>query len=242
MNTLLLATGIVNNAQEVIEPSTPMEQGVFQGQVAVIYAESGDRSFRESELAYNNTLLLYGVLPHIELRLGIDVTSSGTRANGLLIEDRLQGTTPLLLGAKTRLIAQKKGLPEVGIMGHVYIPLTASTDLKPLYTGYDMVLLTTHEINEKNFVLTNLGAVTGGDSRDIITFYTAAYNYFVSDNFSINPEFYGEFIPAERPLHFADLGFSYYFNDTNQLDINIGTGLNNEQNFLTSLRYTFTIH
>ncbi|KQC32494.1 hypothetical protein AAU57_03455 [Nonlabens sp. YIK11] len=227
--------------QEVVEPATTMNPGEFQAQIATIYTESRELRFRESEIAYNNTLLLYGIVPNLELRLGIDITSSETRENGLLINDRLQGTTPLQVGAKYRFIQQTEAFPEVSVMSHVFLPLTASSDNKPDYLGYDLWLLGLHQLNDQHALLANIGAATGGDSRDILPLYILAHNWLPFEKWGLNTEVYGEFPKDSVAMHYFDIGISHFFKPTIQLDLNAGRGLNNNQTILASVRLTYTI-
>ena len=174
MMTSFTASGF---AQELIEPATTMNTGEFQAQIAVIYTENSEFRFRESVLTYNNTLLLYGIFPNMELRLGIDVNSSETTDGGARIGDRTNGTTPLQIGAKYRFFQQTESTPEISVMSHVFLPLTASSDNKPDYTGYDLWVLGLHQINDQHAVLVNIGAATGGDSRGILPLYILAHNW-----------------------------------------------------------------
>lgn len=62
--------------------------------------------------------------------------------------------------------------------------------------------------------------------------YTIAYGYSISDRFGVYAEVYGDFPEDGVASHSWDGGFTYLVKDNLQLDILVGSGIENSQKLL----------
>ena len=169
---------------------------------------------------YNTTLLRYGLLDNLELRLGFDNTKVKFNSNTIA-----SGFSPLLLGVKIGITEEKGALPEIAFIGHVNMPFLASNDFDTKSTGTDFRFSLSHTLSERSSLGYNLGMAWDGDITTASYIYTIAYGYSISDKVGAYFELYGD-IPEDSSFnHLWDAGFTYLVSDNIQLDVSGGTGI-----------------
>src|SRR5690606_21810085 len=90
------------------ESSALVSKGFFQVETGFYYEEEEEISFLEKTWVYNTTLLRYGLLENLELRLGIDFLDRTRYIDGEITEPGT-GFSPLMLGVKIG-IAEENGI------------------------------------------------------------------------------------------------------------------------------------
>ena len=139
-------------------------------------------------------------------------------------------------------IAQEKGwLPEIGLIGHIFLPFTANQEVRPEFTSTDFRFAFNHTLSEKSGIAYNLGAQWGNDSPEIAYIYTLAYGYSITEKLGAYVEVYGDFPEDNSANHFWDAGLTYAIAPLVQLDATVGQSITAGQDILLSAGISFRI-
>ncbi|WP_299437706.1 transporter [uncultured Aquimarina sp.] len=225
---------LVTDRPDQTESPTVVPKGYLQIETGAFYEDAGEDAFKQKTTTFNTTLLRYGLLDNLELRIGWDFAETKTEINGTELDDVESGLSPLLLGAKIAITEEKGWLPEIGLLGHLYLPFTAGKDFRPENTGVDFRFSFAHTLSEKSSFSYNLGAAWGDDSPEAAYVYTIVYGYSITDSLGIYAELYGDFPEDSSANHLWDAGFTYLLSDSIQLDATVGSGITEGQNLLLS--------
>lgn len=226
---------IVTDRPDQTESPTLVPKGYIQIETGGFYVEDeDDNDFKTTSLGYNTTLLRYGLLDNLELRLGWDNVQTEFEANGQELDNTLNGFSTMLLGVKVGITEEIGWLPEIGLLGHLNLPFLAGQDYRPETTGADFRFSFAHTLSEKSSFSYNLGAKWGDDSPEIAYLYTLVYGLSLSDSIGFYAELYGDFPEDSSANHLWDAGFTYLAQPNLQFDLTVGTGFNTDQKFLLS--------
>lgn len=232
---------LITDRPDATESPTALPKGFLQVETGAFYESFEDKGIKSENYTYNTTLVRYGLLQNLELRLGWDFVEGITKINGTALDDVKSGLNPLLFGFKTT-IAQENGLmPEIGFLGHLYMPFTAGLDYKPETTGVDFRFSFAHTLSEKASIAYNLGAAWRDDSPEAAYLYTVAYGYSITDKLSAYTELYGDFPENSKANHLWDAGFTYLISNNVQLDATVGSSITKGQDLLLSTGVSFRI-
>jgi len=181
---------------------------------------------------YNNTLIRFGILKNLELRLAFAVSETREGLNNEDLKVVASGFSPLVLGAKVAITEEKGLLPDIGLMIHMSFPFLASEDYKPETTGVSFRFAFAHTLSEKSSLSYNLGARWGDDSPEAAYIYTISYGYSITEKIGAYAEIYGNFPEDSSSNHSWDAGLTYLIKHNLQLDATIGSGLSGNQDLL----------
>lgn len=78
------------------ESPTAMPKGFIQVETGSSYESSKKNIINFENYSYNSTLIRYGLINNLELRLGLDFVEGRTIVNGNRLHDVLSGFSPLL--------------------------------------------------------------------------------------------------------------------------------------------------
>jgi hypothetical protein len=198
-------------------------------------------TFTFDRYVYNTTLLRYGLLKNLELRLGWNLEEQTTSINNSNLQNTLRGVSPLLLGVKVAIAEEKAGMPEIGVIGHIFLPFTAGADFKPETTGVDFRFAFSHTLNEKENLSYNIGAQWREDSPEVAYIYSLSYGYAITDKFGAYAEIYGNFPENSRANHLWDIGGTFLLQPNIQFDITAGSSFTQGQDILLSAGVSFRI-
>lgn len=229
-----LNTPLITDRPDATESPSVAPVGTLQIETGAFYEEVKDENLLFKNSTYNTTLLRIGLLERMELRIGWDFTEIKTVRDNIELNGIQNGLSPLLLGTKVNITKENGLLPEIGLIGHLYLPFTASNDFKPETTGVDFRFSFAHTLSESSSLSYNIGAEWGDDSPEAAYIYTLAYGYSITDRFGIYVELYGDFPEDDKANHLWDAGLTYLINNSIQLDATVGSGINNGQKILLS--------
>lgn len=233
---------LITDRPDQTESSSVVPKGFLQVETGAFFEKISNNDVKNESITYSTTLLRYGLLENLELRLGIDFTEQTNTINGTKLANITSGFSPLLLGVKVGITEEKGILPEIGLLGHLSLPFSASNDYKPETTGVDFRFAFSHTLNAKSSLSYNLGAAWGNDSPEPSYIYTLAYGVGLTEKLGAFVEVYGDFPENGKANHLWDTGFTYLIKDNIQLDVSGGTGLSgNIQDLLLSAGISFRI-
>ncbi|GAB5398494.1 MAG: hypothetical protein Aureis2KO_00790 [Aureisphaera sp.] len=232
---------LITDRPDATEAPSTVPLGSLQIETGAFYTSFEKDNVKQEVLGYNTTLLRYGLLENFELRLGWNFEEGRTSIGGNKLDDVQSGFSPLLAGMKVNITQEEGWLPTIGLIGHVFLPLSASSDYRPETTGADFRFSFDHTLSESSSIAYNIGAQWGNDSPEIAYIYTLAYGYSISDRFGLYAEVYGDFPEDNKANHLWDAGLTYLVKNNLQLDATVGTSFTEGQDLLLSVGASYRI-
>lgn len=226
---------MVTDRPDQTESSMVVGKNYFQLETGFAYENTDSGDLTRENFTYNTSLLRYGLLDNLELRLGLDFMKEKTGSY------RLAGTGPLLLGAKVALVEEKKWIPSIALLGHANLPFAASKDFRPEKTGVDFRFSFSHTLSEKSGLAYNVGAEWLEDATTASYIYTLSYGREIIVDFGFYAEVYGDFTENDSPGHYWNVGLTYLLAYNFQIDTYAGTGFGNNQNLLAGAGISFRL-
>jgi len=232
---------IVTDRPDATEASSTVGKGILQIETGGLYESFEEHDVKNESYTFNTTLIRYGVLDNLELRLGWDFIEGVTKINGNKLDNVTSGLSPLLFGVKMDISEEKDGMPEIALIGHIFPVFSASADYRPENTGVDFRFSISHTLSERSSLGYNFGAEWGNDSPEMAAIYTLAYGYSITDKIGCYVEVYGDLPEDSSANHYWDAGFTYLPNNNLQIDTYFGTGITKGQDLLLGLGLSYRI-
>ncbi|MCK0155705.1 transporter [Cellulophaga sp. F20128] len=235
------AEEMVTDRPDATESSRVVPKGSIQIETGAFYETYKKTFIQKEQWAYHTTLVRYGLLHNLELRLGMDMGGTSVALNNSTIGVLDKMISPLLLGVKIAISEEKNGLPEMAFIGHLHLPFTASTMIKPETTGVDFRFAATHTLSEQSSLSYNVGMQWGEGSPEAAYVYTVAYGYSFTSKLGGFVELYGDLPENSIANHLWDTGVTYLLNANIQLDASVGTSITDGQDILISAGVSFRL-
>ncbi|MDQ2180790.1 transporter [Marinifilum sp. D714] len=178
-----------------------------------------------NNVTFNTTLLRYGLVENIELRLGFQYLGYYQSLEGGDVDET--GFGPLTLGAKFLLLEESEGSPKLALLSTLFVPKSGASAFENENLGADIRLNADYSINHAMALGGNLGVSWSGiDEQDYaVWMYAAVIGLTLSDQIGAYAELYG-FLPGEgKNDHRWDGGLTYAVTEDLQLDFSAGVGL-----------------
>lgn len=226
------AVPLVTDRPDATEAPSTVAPGMLHVETGALYESFESNNIKNESFAYNTTLLRLGLLDNLELRVGWDFVEGQTSVNGSRLPNVSSGLNPLLLGTKVNITEAEGWLPEIGLIGHLFLPFTAGADNRPETTGVDFRFSFSHHLNAKSNLSYNLGAQWRDDSTEATYIYTLSYGYSIADIIGAYVEVYGDFPEDSKANHLWDAGLAYLISNDLQLDATVGSSITEGQDLL----------
>lgn len=233
--------GIVTDRPDATESPTVIPKGYLQVETGAYFESFEENTITRERWVYNTTLLRYGLLDNLELRVGWDLEGNLSRVNGTRLGDLESTFSPLLFGMKVAIVEEKGGMPEIGLIGHLMLPFSVKKEIRPENTGVDFKFSFGHTLSEKSSLAYNIGAQWENDSSEVAYIYTIAYGYAFTDKFGGYMELYGDLPEDSSANHLWDAGLTYLLKPSIQFDVTVGTSITKGQDILLSAGLSFRI-
>ena len=232
---------LITDRPDATEAPSVVVRGALQIESGALFTSFEDDVLQTNTTTYNTTLLRFGLLENLELRLGWDFVEQRNKLSTAQEEVIQNGLSPLLLGMKVNITQEKGWLPTIGLIGHLFLPFTASDDFKPQNTGVDFRFAFDHTLSESSSIAYNLGAQWEADTPGAAYIYTLAYGYSLTDSFGLYAELYGDMPENNSANHYWDAGLTYLVLPNLQLDATVGTSITEGQDVLVSAGFSYRI-
>lgn len=225
---------MITDRPDATESANTLPKKYFQVETGGFFESFEKGDFKTQVVGYNTTLLRYGLLENFEFRMGWGFEEARTFINSEKSNNVRSGFSPLLLGMKVVIFNENGLFPQIGLLGHVHLPYTASTDYRPETTGIDFRFAFAHSLSENSGLSYNLGAEWGNDSPEAAYIYSLSYARGLTERFSAYVEVYGDLPENNRANHFYDAGLTYLLKPNIQLDATMGRSFTEGQDILVS--------
>ena len=200
---------LITDRPDQIESPSVVPKRFLQVETGAYFEKVKNNNIENVSKTFNTTLLRYGLLENLELRLGVDFVEQSQTINGAKLANVASGFSPLLLGVKVRIMEEKGVLPEIGLLGHLSLPFLASKDYKPETTGVDFRFAFSHTLSESSSLSYNFGAAWESDSPEANYVYSLGYGASLTKKLGAFIEIYGDFPEISKANHLLDMGFTY---------------------------------
>ncbi len=232
---------LITDRPDATEAPSVVVQGALQIESGALFTSFEDDVLQTNTTTYNTTLLRFGLLENLELRLGWNFVEQRNKLSTAQEEFIQSGLSPLLLGMKVNITQEKGWLPTIGLIGHLFLPFTASDDFKPQNTSVDFRFAFDHTLSDSSSIAYNLGAQWEADTPGAAYIYTLAYGYSLTDSFGLYAELYGDMPENNSANHYWDAGLTYLVLPNLQLDATVGTSITEGQDVLVSAGFSYRI-
>lgn len=232
---------MITDRPDQTESPSLVPKGSLQVESGMFYEAFEESEIKTKITGYNTSLFRYGLLENLELRLGFDVQEVDNEFRGQQLSNQETGISPLLLGAKIGIARENGIFPEIGFLGHLYLPFAASSQYKPETTGVDFRFAFSHSLSEKSGLAYNIGAQWRDDNPEASYLFTLSYAYSVTENFGVFAEYFSDFPENGTAIHSFDGGITYSLKPNIQLDAYIGKGITENSYFLMGAGISFRI-
>lgn len=232
---------MITDRPDATESANTLPKNYFQVETGGFFESFETSDYKTQVVGYNTTLFRYGMLENFEFRMGWSFEEGRTFVNNERDNNVNSGFSPLLLGMKVAIADENGLLPQIGLLGHLYLPFTASTDYRPETTGVDFRFAFSHTLSENSGLSYNLGAEWGNDSSEAAYIYSLSYARGLTEKLSAYVEVYGDFPENNGANHFCDAGFTYLLKNNIQLDATVGRSFTEGQDILVGAGVSFRL-
>jgi len=178
--------------------------------------------FGNYNLVYPTALLKYG-LHKAELRL--ETVFLSTYEQRLPQPKWTTGLLPVEIGFKALIIEEKKIVPRISFIGHLGIPMLASSSFKIDHPAPSFRFTIQKNINPFLGIGANVGAAWDGIQPTPLWLYTLSPGFNAGKKWYMYAEIFGFILKDELPQHNVDGGIAYYVTNDLKVDISGGFGI-----------------
>lgn len=214
-------------------------KGYFQIEAGFSFeSETVNPNDRVQLISWNNTLVKYGLLEGVELRLGQTYLSERLLEGGQSPQFIWQSFSgPVVVGTKVNLLKESDLTPQTAIVAE-YGFNTFSPETFQRNNFYRIQLTSKYQLNPAWYIMGNLGYDKRVNDFGRLRF-TINSGYSLNEKLSVYAEIYGFRSEARTPLNYFDGGFLYLINPKFQLDIHAGFDLVQQTNNLVEYQQSF---
>lgn len=195
-----------------------IETGVSQE-----WVETGDEQY-ERNTSYGSTLLRFGVLKFLELRLGTDMLNNQSK----LPTDAPRGEfgmSPIGFGFKAALMQEDGWRPEMALLTSWQIPNTGKVSFSSDKWQHSYIIAISYTLSERWGFGYNLGYEFEGAFETNRLVYSLAFGYAIAEKWGMFLETYTN-KTGKNPFDVrADAGITWLIVPNFQLDLSGGLGI-----------------
>jgi len=235
---------LVTDRPDQTEAATLVPKKTIQVETGFMFGKTSQFGLELAEYTYNTTLLRFGINEFFELRLIQEVL--GSKISFLGNSSKVNGFSPLSLGAKIKVGKAKGALPETAFIGHITFP-TGSSDFNQSHISGDFRFTMEWDLSDKFSMGINLGAETDGERPNVTGIYTFVVGFSPIDRLGFFVESYGFITEGLNGVgsphdHRFNGGVTFMITDLIQYDVSAGVGLSeSSQDYFISTGISFRI-
>lgn len=200
---------LVTDRPDQTESSVVVPEGYLQIETGFVFEKTSDM---QDNITYHSTLLRYGLLDIMELRIGNELTEDGM--------------APVNVGTKIFITHENGILPELAFMAGVTLPYFGSDLFTPEHIAPSMRLAAAHTLTDNFSFGWNFGGEWKGTDSETNGFYSGVPGIGLREKLGAFIELYGYLPEDHKADHRFDAGFTYLLKSNFQFDVSGGLGLN----------------
>ena len=211
--------GFTNPPQVVPLKSLQIESG-FNYE----YDKIKETGIKTDNYLYPTTLLRYGLMKNLELRLQFDIAGQtttlpdGSKAS-------LSGLNPIIIGTKIYICKQNKLRPESALVFSLTLPYIGKQEFSPQYPAPGVALYFMNTLNSKSNIGYNFGMQWSGNDANPTSYVSICPAYNITSKLGTFVEVYSFFTKGQIPDIRSSLGFNYIPIPNLQFDVYGGPGI-----------------
>lgn len=187
------------------------------------WVETGSNEY-ENNTSYGSTLLRFGVLKFLELRLGTDMLNHQSKLPSGAERDEF-GMSPIGFGLKAALMKEDGWLPEMAFITGWQVPNTGRESFSSNKWQHSYILAISYTLSERWGFGYNLGWEFEGAFEVNRLIYSLVFGYALAEKWGIYMETYTN-KTGKNPFDVrADAGITWLVWHNFQLDLSGGLGI-----------------
>lgn len=224
-NAKIISQELITDRPDQTESSSVVPVKHLQIETGAIYEKHKSAQIDFTNITYNTSLLRFGLLETLELRVGLEYLSAESYEKEWDWTTGDNGFGPLQIGFKIFIAGEDGLLPEMAFIGALDLPITANKEFKSDYPAPAMIFCMTHTLSQAVSFGYNFGAEWDGGSASPNYIYSSVIGISINESLGIFVETYGSFNDAQPADNKFDVGATYKLMNNLQLDISSGIGL-----------------
>ena len=201
----------------------------FQLEDGIQYTNSSRGDVRNENLLFSSLLVRYGILKFAELHLQTDfaciITTDSTGRSFA------SGLDPVTIGAKIRILRQRKVIPNISLMFNLTLPFIGKREFLPKTLTPSLLFLMSNDLTKNLNLCYNYGLTWYNGPAVIIHFYAVCLNIQLRPKWGIFVEGYGTSGLRASPTLNMDTGVAFLINDHLQADFSVSGSLTSMNDF-----------
>ncbi|WP_460893075.1 transporter [Rufibacter soli] len=212
----------VSDRPDRTESATVQALGTLQIESGFSRQISRMEGQKYTEVLYPTTLVRWGVLDQLEVRLATDYLRTTIQEEKGPVTAK--GLTAFSIGTKIKVTEENGLLPSIAFLAHLTVP-SGSSEFRPAHVAPDFAFSLSHTLSNRFSLGYNLGYAWDGDSPEGTGFYTLSICSALSDRWGGFAEVYGEKPEQGKWGHSTDMGLTFLLRPNLQLDASAGIGI-----------------
>ncbi len=211
---------LVTDRPDMTESAVSVAPGIWQiesGFHFEVDEMNGEKNFSRN---LNSTLIRYGIVPGLELRLGVGYSSFSEPGS------TVEGFEPLSFGFKAELFSQSGARPKTAILNVVVPGSTGSSHFRSDSWSGTVLSAMSWELGEGLGLGANLGVAFEGQGAGALFPYSSSLGVSLGENLGGFVELFGLLSEDSGPAHSGKIGLVYLLTPDFQVDAYVSKGLN----------------
>ncbi|MEZ5083214.1 MAG: transporter [Bacteroidales bacterium] len=215
---------LITDRPDQTESSSTVPLKTLQIETGFIFEKFSDDTYEFEDWGIATTLLRYGLLDNLELRLGSNYQLSAIREKATDNDSTQQGVGALSAGLKVYITEEKGAWPEVALLADFTYNQIGKLDYRPTYNYSVIKMLFSHTLSNRFGLGYNLGFANNGENAKGFFVYSLVFSTSLSKKISAFAEIYGNFDDSSIPRNRIDGGFTFLLRHNLQIDASVGFG------------------
>ncbi|SHG33221.1 transporter [Flavobacterium defluvii] len=210
------------NAQQIQTDRPNETESPFTVPAKHLQIESGfhyEKQNGHQTIESPQAVLRYGIFKNAELRF--ETAFQFTKENG----QSQMGIQPSAAGFKYHVLDHKGGIPDLALLGRVFIPWMADKAFQEDKYSPELRLLAQHEVSSKAHIGYNAGVQWLPNNLQPEYIYTFSADHAITKKIKLVVETYGTVVSHHHAENMTDAALLFILSSDVQLDITAGTGL-----------------
>lgn len=211
------AQELITDRPDQSESAVTVLPGSIQIETGFAFEKLTESSIKVENYTIAGTLLRYGIVDYVELRLGTAYLITNAQSS-------IDGLGDYLLGAKINFLKESKQVVDFGILVHALLPI-GSAAFNPIKVEPEIIAALSKSFNEDLSASLNFGGSWSSIIDETFLIYSAALGQAINGSTSVFIEVYGNVFSFSSPIHNFNGGIIYLLSEDLQLDLSGGKGI-----------------